>query len=158
MSATRSAKKPRPVILGYDMVTPLGTEEDAQWARAIAGESGIAGLTRFPLRSGFPVTSCGQVPDFDESPYPFLSPRKMAGWSSPIFKYSLLVAQRALVKSGIEISPGIAPRTAVTFSSAVGGIDAVLRADRLMISDNKNPHPFTNPNSCINMVGGRSPC
>ena len=155
MSATRSAKKNRPVVLGYDMVTPLGTEEDAQWAGAVSGASGIVELTRFPLRSGFPVRSCGQVPDFDESPYPFLSPRKMAGWSSPIFKHSLLVAHRALVKSGIEIDPGIAPRTAVTFSSAVGGIDAVLRADRLMISENKNPHPFTNPNSCINMVGGK---
>lgn len=145
----------RPVVLGYDFVSPLGTEEDRQWSRAVAGESGIRGLTRFPLRQGFPVRYCGEVEDFDPSPYPFLSPRKMAGWTSPIFRYAMLVAHRALNKSGIEITPDSAPRVAVTFSSAVGGLDAVLHADRLMVSDNRNPHPFTNPNSCINMVGGK---
>ncbi|MGD0022558.1 MAG: beta-ketoacyl-[acyl-carrier-protein] synthase family protein, partial [Smithellaceae bacterium] len=33
--------------------------------------------------------------------------------------------------------------------------DAVLQADRLMVAEGKMPHPFTNPNSCINMVGGK---
>ncbi len=37
------------VIVGYDAVSPLGTEMDIQWARAIRGESGIGALTRFPL-------------------------------------------------------------------------------------------------------------
>ena len=79
----------------------------------------------------------------------------MAYWTSPIFKYALLVAHRALEKSGISITPDIAPRVAVTFSTAVGGLDAVLQADRLMVAEGKMPHPFTNPNSCINMVGGK---
>lgn len=38
----------RPVILSYDMVSPLGTELEAQWARAARGESGVGRLTRFP--------------------------------------------------------------------------------------------------------------
>lgn len=155
MDSTRTGHNLRPVILGWDFVSPLGTQEDRQWSRALAGESGIGGLTRFPLRQGFPVRYCGQVEDFDASPYPFLTPRKMAGWTSPIFRYSLLVAHRALLNSLVEITPSLAPRVAVTFSSAVGGLDAVLHADRLMVSENKNPHPFTNPNSCINMVGGK---
>jgi 3-oxoacyl-[acyl-carrier-protein] synthase II len=67
----------------------------------------------------------------------------------------MLVVHRSLVKSGIEISPDLSPRVAVTYSSAVGGQDAVLDADRRMISEGKMPHPFTNPNSCINMVGGK---
>jgi 3-oxoacyl-[acyl-carrier-protein] synthase II len=79
----------------------------------------------------------------------------MAHWTSPIFKYALLVVHRALEKSGIVISADIAPRVAVTFSTAVGGLDAVLQADRLMVAEGKMPHPFTNPNSCINMVGGK---
>ena len=79
----------------------------------------------------------------------------MAHWTSPIFQYALLVVHRALLKSGIVITPEIAPRVAVTFSTAVGGLDAVLQADRLMVAEGKMPHPFTNPNSCINMVGGR---
>jgi 3-oxoacyl-[acyl-carrier-protein] synthase II len=59
------------------------------------------------------------------------------------------------VKSGIEITPALSSRVAITFSSAVGGQDAVLNADRRMISENKLPPPYTNPNSCINMVGGK---
>lgn len=143
------------VIVGWDMVSPLGTDLEAQWARAAAGESGIGTLTRFALPEGFPVAIAGQVPDWDAAPYPFLSPRQMAHWTSPIFPHAMLVVHRALRRAGIEITPELAPRVAVTFSSAVGGVDAVLRADRQMVADNKLPHPFTNPNSCINMVGGK---
>jgi 3-oxoacyl-[acyl-carrier-protein] synthase II len=44
---------------------------------------------------------------------------------------------------------------AVTYSSAVGGLDAVLAADRSLIASGKLPAPCVNPNSCINMVGGK---
>jgi 3-oxoacyl-[acyl-carrier-protein] synthase II len=44
---------------------------------------------------------------------------------------------------------------ATTIISAVGGQDALRKADRRMIAENKLPPPYTNPNSCINMVGGK---
>jgi len=143
------------VILGYDAVSPLGTGLDHQWRRAIAGDCGIGKLTRFPLTADFPVRVAGEVAEVDARPYSFLQPREMAYWTSPIFKYALLVVHRALERSGISITPDIAARVAVTFSTAVGGLDAVLKADRLMVAEGKMPHPFTNPNSCINMVGGK---
>ncbi len=143
------------VIVGYDAVSPLGIELEEQWARAVRGESGIGPLTRFTFGEDFPVRIAGQVPDIDHLIYPFLRPREQACWRSPIFKYALLTVQRALEKSGIEITADMARRVAVTYSSAIGGIDAVLHADRLMISDGKWPHPYTNPNACINMVGGK---
>jgi 3-oxoacyl-[acyl-carrier-protein] synthase II len=143
------------VILGYDAVSPLGTDLNSQWQRAVAGDCGIGRLTRFPLAANFPVRVAGEVAEVDSRPYPFLSPREMAFWTSPIFKYALLVVHRALEESAISITPGIAPRVAVTFSTAIGGLDAVLQADRRMLREGKLPHPFTNPNSCINMVGGK---
>jgi len=142
-------------ILGYDAVSSLGTDLNTQWQRAQAGDCGIGNLTRFPMSANFPVRVAGEVAEIDTRPYPFLQPRDLAHWTSPIFKYALLVVHRALEKSGIEITKELAPRVAITFSSAVGGMDAVLQADRLMIADGKMPHPFTNPNSCINMVGGK---
>ncbi|PKN04509.1 MAG: beta-ketoacyl-[acyl-carrier-protein] synthase family protein [Deltaproteobacteria bacterium HGW-Deltaproteobacteria-9] len=142
-------------ILGYDTVSSLGTDLESQWRRAVQGESGIGPLTRFPLTTDFPVRVAGQVGEVDIRPYPFLQPREMVHWTSPIYQYALLVVHRALKMSGVEITADIAPRVAVTFSSAVGGLDAVLKADRQMIADNKLPHPFANPNSCINMVGGK---
>lgn len=145
----------RAVVIGYDMVSPLGTDLETQWQRALAGESGVGPLTRFPLPEGFPVAIAGEVPPFDPTPYPFLAPRPMANWTSPIFPHALLVVHRALERSGLSITPDLAPRVAVTFSTAVGGQDAVLAADRRMRAEGKLPHPFTNPNSCINMVGGK---
>ncbi len=143
------------MVVGYDAVSPLGTDLADQWRRALNGESGVGRLTRFRADAGFPVQIAGQVPEFDATPYPFLRPREMAHWTSPVFKHALLVVHRALANSGISITPGIAPRVAITFSSAVGGLDAVLHADRKMVAAGKLPHPFTNPNSCINMVGGK---
>jgi len=143
------------VIVGYDAVSALGTDLDVQWARAVKGESGIGRLTRFRTASDFPVQIAGEVAEIDAAPYPFLSPRSLALWPSPVFKYALLVVHRALAKSGIEITPELSPRVAVTFSSAIGGQDAVLSADRRMMAEGKLPPPYANPNSCINMVGGK---
>ena len=90
--------KSRPVILGYDAVSPLGTDMETQWERAKNGKSGIKPLTRFPLREGFPVRVAGEVDEIDIEQYPFLRPREMAHWTSPIFKYGMLVVHRALWK------------------------------------------------------------
>ncbi len=143
------------VILGYDALSPLGVTLQEQWERAERGESGVSELTRFAYNDAFPVKISGQIGDVDVSEYPFLSPRALAQWTSPIFKYGLLAVHRALQRAGLEITPELAPRVATTFSTAVGGQDAVLHADRLMIAEGKLPKPFVNPNSCINMVGGK---
>lgn len=145
----------RAVIVGYDAISPLGATLTEQWHRALAGRSGIGPLTRFPLRDDFPVRIAGQVPDIDHLDYPFLTARHQAAWHSPVFKYGLLSVARALSQSGITIDAGLAPRVAVTYSSAVGGIDAVLAADRKLQTAHKLPHPYANPNSCINMIGGK---
>ncbi len=145
----------RPVILGYDAVSPLGTDLEAQWERAAAGESGVGELTRFPLREGFPVRIAGQVAPVDSTPYPFLKPRELAHWTSPIFPHALLVVHRALRRAGLEITPEVAPRVAVTFGTAIGGLDALIAADRVLTATGKLPQPFMNPNSCINMASGK---
>ena len=143
------------VIVGYDAISPLGRDLNGQWQQALNGMSGVGPLTRFPLDADFPVRIAGQVPDIDDLDYPFLTPRHQAAWTSPIFKYGMLSVQRALQRSRIEITPELSPRVAVTYSSAIGGLDAVLGADRRMREEKKLPHPYTNPNSCINMVGGK---
>ena len=143
------------VILGYDAVSPLGIDLEEQWQRALQGISGVGRLTRFIPAADFPVQIAGQAPEIDHLPYGFLKPREQARWVSPIFKYALLTVQRALDRSGLDITPALAPRVAVTYSSAVGGLDAVLHADRKLMADGSLPKPYINPNSCINMVTGK---
>jgi len=125
--------KERPVILVYDAVSPLGEDQESAWQRALRGESGIGPLTRFPLRENFPVRIAGQVETIDEATFSFLNPRDMTHWTSPIFRHALLVVHRALKKSRVEVTRDIAPRIAITFSSAIGGLDALLSADRLFV-------------------------
>ena len=144
-----------PVIIGYDAVSPLGIDMETQWRKAVAGLSGIGALTRFDPPADFPVAIAGQAAAIDHLPYPFLKPREAARWPSPIFKYALLTVQRALEKSGIAITRELAPRVAVTYSSAIGGLDAVLAADRRLMGEGKLPPPWVNANACINMVGGK---
>ena len=62
------------VIVGYDAVSPLGTEWEIQWERAVRGESGIGPLTRFPLSVDFPVRVAGEVAPLIRAPIPFYSP------------------------------------------------------------------------------------
>ncbi len=154
ISSHRSSDR-QAVVLGYDAISPLGEDFSLAWDRAIKGESGIGPLTRFPMDDRFPVRIAGQVEDINNLDYPFLKPRELAKWSSPIFKHAMVTTARALERSGLEITDAIAPRTCVTYSSALGGVDAVLAADRRLVRENKLPKPFTNPNACINMVGGK---
>ena len=143
------------VILGWDAATPLGNNLDEEWQRLCRGESGLGPLTRFALTDDFPVRVAGQIPDEPLPKYSFLSARHQAAWFSPIFKYGMLTAVRALEKSGMGgIEASAASRLAVTYSSAIGGLDAVLAADR-RLAHGKLPHPYANPNSCINMIGGK---
>jgi len=155
MHGIRRMDGARPVILGYDAVSPLGTSLDTQWEAAASGRSGVGPLTRFPLRDQFPVTVAGQVPPVDVTPYPFLKPREMAQWTSPVFQHGMLVVHRALERAGVLMTPELAPRVAVTFSTAIGGLDAVLEADRQLSQHGRLPKPFVNPNSCVNMIGGK---
>jgi len=89
-------KAKRAVIVGYDAISPLGSDLDGQWRQAVAGKSGIGPLTRFPLKDDFPVRIAGQMPDIDHEPYPFLTARHQAAWHSPVFRYGMLSAARAL--------------------------------------------------------------
>jgi len=145
----------RAVIIGYDAVSPLGIDLEAQWQCALRGQSGVGRLTRFAVGDDFPVQFAGQVPDIDHLPYPFLKPREQARWISPIFKHAMLTVRRAMDRCGLDITAQLAPRVAITYSSAVGGLDAVLQADRNMVRNGSLPLPCINPNSCINMVTGK---
>ncbi|MDD5308061.1 MAG: beta-ketoacyl-[acyl-carrier-protein] synthase family protein [Deltaproteobacteria bacterium] len=142
------------VIVGYDMVTPLGVELKAQWEAFAAGRSGVGWVTRFEHGDGFPVRVAGQVPKVDFSKRSFWNERDAANWFSPVIFHSMLVAERALEHARFAVDGSNADRVAVTFSSAIGGLDAMIEAES-KVNAGLTPHPFTNPNGCLNMVAGK---
>ena len=150
-----SAGRRSAVVIGLDAVSPLGIDLAEQWRRALDGQSGIAALTRIQPGPDFPVTVAGQVAPIDHLDHPFLKAREQARWPSPLFKYAQLTVTRALERAGITIDDELAPRTAVTYSSAIGGLDVLLDADRRWTTAGRLPLPCVNPNACINMVAGK---
>ncbi len=149
------AASAKPVIVGCDMITPLGADAHSSWDRMAAGDSGISLITRFERSDKFPVRVAGEAVGVDASQFDFLTPKELKHWSSPIFAMALVTVHRALQQAGIEITSELAPRVGITFSTAVGGVDAVLAGDRRYVAEGKLPSPLMNPNSCVNMVAGK---
>ncbi|MGD9209465.1 MAG: beta-ketoacyl-[acyl-carrier-protein] synthase family protein [Desulfobacteraceae bacterium] len=142
-----------PVIIGFDAVSPLGIVLEEQWQKALSGRSGVGPLTRFALFPDFPVRVAGQVLPIDHLDYTFLNPEEQSRWVSPIYKYAFLTVQRALERSGLVISSESADRVAVTYSSAFGGLDAILTADRKIAAHDFLVDYQNYPNVCAGMIG-----
>src|SRR6266540_7369285 len=70
-SSRDKAGRPIVVVTGMGIVTSLGAGKDANWAKLVAGRSGIHPITRFPTE-GLKTRIAGTV-DFVEAE-PFSSP------------------------------------------------------------------------------------
>jgi len=144
----------RIVVSSFEMITPLGQNTKESYQNAIAGQSGISKIRRFDSEE-LDVHYAGQVPDINFLDYELFSARDLKNWFSPVISHSLLVTDHALKKSGLSISETNSHRVAVTFSSAIGGLDAILIADQELNASGTTPHPFTNVNVCLNLIAGK---
>lgn len=142
------------VISGYDMVSPLGVELEEQWTAFAAGKSGIDWVHRFERRDADPVKVSGEVPRLTYENFDFWSERDTGNWFSPVIFHSMLVARRAVEHAGLSIDNATAGRIGITFSSAIGGLDAMIDAET-KTNAGLTPHPFTNPNGCLNLMAGK---
>ena len=136
------------------MVTPLGKSAEEYHRNASAGHSGVKAISRFDS-SDIDVHVAGQVPEIDFVEEKILSKRDLKNWFSPVIPYSLYVADRALKKSGLQITDENKSRIGITYSSAIGGLDAILTADQNYYAHAAIPHPFTNVNVCLNLIAGK---
>ncbi len=142
------------VICGYDMITPLGDQMETQWSAFADGKSGVDWVSRFEQDEDYPVRVAGEVSKVDFTGFDFWSERDESNWFSPVIFHSMAVAQRALEHAGFNIDGENAGRVGITFSSAIGGLDAMIQAEA-KVGAGLTPHPFTNPNGCLNLVGGK---
>jgi 3-oxoacyl-[acyl-carrier-protein] synthase II len=140
------------VVIGYDAISPLGIDLDTSGAGPGRGKRHRP-ADPLSAADGFPVRIAGQAPDIDHLPYPFLKPPEQARWPSPVFKYALLSVARALEKSGIADHAGSPPGG---HDLQLGGGRAGCRARPTASCGPRHRLPLpANPNSCINMVGGK---
>ena len=92
--------RPRAVITGIGLVTPIGNGVEEYWAALTAGKSGVGPITLFDT-SGYAVRIGGEVKDLDFSKYvaPTLS-RKMSRAS----KLAVVAAKMAIEDAGLGIT------------------------------------------------------
>ena len=100
--------------------------------------SPVSDLDPVSLSADFPVRVAGEVPPLIRALIPFYSPGKWRTGPRPSFPMPCWLCIGPCLKAVLSLRPTIAPRVAITFSTAVGGLDAVLQADRLMIAGRKD--------------------
>ncbi len=111
--------RPRVVITGMGMLSPLGNTVEESWANLLAGHSGIGPITQFDA-SEFPTRIAGEVKDFSARDYmDFKEARRMSRAS----QLAVAAARMALADAGLPEQMTDPERAGVLVGTAVGGIE-----------------------------------
>jgi 3-oxoacyl-[acyl-carrier-protein] synthase II len=94
----------RVVVTGMGVVSPLGNDLDVTWDRLVAGESGIATITRFDVarvdpRMAAPIA--GEVKDFRPEDY---VDRRTARRMDFYSQYAVAAARQAVDEAGLDVA------------------------------------------------------
>jgi len=151
---------PRIVVTGMGAVSPLGAGVAANWARLIAGESGIRPLDAATV-DGLSVAVAGRIPTLAQDPTAGFDPEAVVSGKdqkkmAPFIVYALAAAQEALSQAGWAPAGDAArARTATVIGSGIGGFGTIAEAVRT--TDERGPRrlsPFTIPSFLVNLAAG----
>ena len=143
--------KRRVVVTGLGVVSPLGNDVLSTWQNLLAGESGIAKISKFDA-SGFYTQIAGEVRDFQ--PELYLDSREVKR-TDPFVWYAMAAAREAWAQSGLEQGMFNPEKAGVIIGSGVGGISTIESQHLLYLE--KGPRritPFFAPMMISNMAAG----
>lgn len=143
--------KPRVVITGIGMVTPLGNDLATTWDGITNGRSGVRKVTKFDA-SAFPCCIAGELKGFD--PKTYMSAKETLR-TDPFVQYALAAALMAIEDSRLTVTPHSALRTGVLVGSGRGGITTTEKNLAAFLARGpKAVSPFYAPMSLVNMASG----
>ena len=143
--------KRRVVITGLGAVTPLGNDVASTWNQLIAGQSGIATISKFDA-SAISSQIAGEVKNFDVSEY---IGQKEARTMDTFIHYGLAAEIQAFRDSGINVTEDNAERIGVIIGSGIGGLPLIeTNCESLFSKGARRVSPFLIPGSIINMISG----
>ena len=143
--------KRRVVITGLGAVTPLGNDVASTWNQLIAGQSGIATISKFDA-SAISSQIAGEVKNFDVSEY---IGQKEARTMDTFIHYGLAAGIQAFRDSGISVTEDNAERIGVIIGSGIGGLPLIeTNCESLFSKGARRVSPFLIPGSIINMISG----
>lgn len=116
---TDARGRPRVVITGMGMLSPLGNSVEESWANLLAGISGVGTITQFDA-SDLATRVAGEVKGFNARDYmDFKEARRMSRAS----QLTVAAARMALADAGLPERMVDPDRTGVLVGTAVGGIE-----------------------------------
>jgi 3-oxoacyl-[acyl-carrier-protein] synthase II len=112
--------RPRVVVTGLGLVTPVGLDVEESWSALLAGVSGAGPITQFDA-SEHPVRFACEVKDFDPEDY---MDRKEARRADRFLQFAMATAVQAAEQADLEgIMRATAPeRVGVIVGSGIGGL------------------------------------
>lgn len=146
-----AANRRRVVVTGLGCVSPVGNTAGESWSALVAGQSGIATVTRFD-HSGMPVHFAGEVKGFQIEQY---VSSKEARHMDVFIHYGIAAGLQALDDSGLEVTEANSERIGVNVGSGIGGLPMI--EDTHAEYSNRGTRrisPFFVPGSIINMISG----
>ena len=150
-----SQHRRRVVVTGLDCVSPVGNNVSQSWASLLAGQSGIAAITRFDA-SAFACRIAGEVKGLDVSA---VVSTKEAKTMDTFIKYGLVAAAEAVADAGLPTGDALdeaqAERIACVIGSGIGGLPMIEEtcADYAQRGP-RRISPFFVPASIVNLLAG----
>lgn len=141
----------RVVVTGLGCVSPVGNTIASAWEALLAGQSGIATITKFDP-SAFSTTFAGEVKGFNVEEY---MPGKEARHMDTFIHYGMAAGIQAMQDSGLEVTEANAERIGVMVGSGIGGLPMIEQThEEYTKRGPRRISPFFVPASIINMISG----
>src|SRR4249919_3965112 len=146
------ADRRRVVVTGIGLVSSLGIGTEANWRSLLAGQSGIATITKFDAHQ-FSTRIAGEVKGFDPLTY---IEKKDVKKMDVFIQFALAASQFAVDDARLEVTPEIADSVGVYIASGIGGFQTIEREHvELMNGGPRRISPFFIPASIINLAAGQ---
>lgn len=145
----------RVVVTGLGLVTPVGNTVEESWSRLVAGQSGIATVTKFDA-SKLACQFAGEVKGFRIEDY---IPAKEARHMDAFIHFGLAAALQAVKDAGLPTGDALTEETAERIGcmvgSGIGGLPMIEETHTEYTARGaRRISPFFVPASIINMISG----
>ena len=141
----------RVVVTGIGALTPLGNDAQSYWDALAIGTSGAAPITRFDAEKFKTKFAC-EIKNFDINDH---LDRKEARKMDPFTQYAMVVADEAVLDSGILDTDFVPEDIGVIWASGIGGLTSLEKEIRDFTLGDGTPrfNPFFIPK----MIGDIAP-
>ena len=144
--------KPRVVVTGIGMVSPVGLTRDSSWKNLVSGVSGIDHISAFNPED-LETTIAGEVDGFDPTEHMTLKESKRM---DRFAQFAVAASWEAVNHAGLDTNNGKGERVSVMIASGIGGI--ITLENQIGILNERGPRrvsPFLVPMMLPDMASGQ---